>query len=629
MSNASFLHALLALLFSAGLVSGASAQALWSASGIPKSGTCDYTPGRGEMVQSCLTIDAPFVRSLAKGQSVRGLEIPVGGLIHVLHDVRVKALDEQTTTLFGRLDGEAFPTFHLAVHDGAAAGSFAVDGQLYEVRPSRDGASVLTKVDKSERRRLRDDAVIPEWMPKMPEMQQRARKGGVAAQIDMLLLWDDGVLSANGAAGLAALEASFVDYLNQTVANGGNPDIVFNVAHSEVIAYNENQFADMGDDLTAMADGSDGVLDEAHTLRTQHGADLVHLLLPSFKDDTCGIAYQSFTGANLGFGVTGVDGCGMETFAHEIGHNMGMGHDVYVSSEPQDAFQLWSYGYVDLNSAIHTVMAYSNQCFDNAINCDVVPFFSDPNARSNGVSLGVVDRPPNKAANNFRVLEETAENRAGFSDILDSCVADVYSGETGPTTAAQGEELSFAVNMARNSLSAGCTGDPSFAVYLTGTGFDTYLVGRQSVSLTETPQPYAITGTPSNPAPPTGTYSVLLYDDAGGGYYILDLEVQITAASGVHTEEEGLPVSVRLLSAYPNPFNPRASVTFETTGQQAISIRVYDTLGRERAVLVGGEKLTAGEHTVTFEAADLPSGTYLIRLEAGAHSDVLPITLLR
>ncbi|MDX1548783.1 MAG: T9SS type A sorting domain-containing protein, partial [Rhodothermales bacterium] len=61
---------------------------------------------------------------------------------------------------------------------------------------------------------------------------------------------------------------------------------------------------------------------------------------------------------------------------------------------------------------------------------------------------------------------------------------------------------------------------------------------------------------------------------------------------------------------------------------QPIRVAVYDALGREVARLHEGP-LAAGTHRLTFDAADLPSGTYLIRAGGGGAVQTRAVTLVR
>ncbi len=91
---------------------------------------------------------------------------------------------------------------------------------------------------------------------------------------------------------------------------------------------------------------------------------------------------------------------------------------------------------------------------------------------------------------------------------------------------------------------------------------------------------------------------------------------------------EAPPGSFMLHDAYPNPFNPVLNVSLSLLKERTMDVRVFDTAGREIAVLHTGE-LTKGRHRLAFDAGNLVSGTYFIRASSGAHAHTLPVALVR
>lgn len=89
-----------------------------------------------------------------------------------------------------------------------------------------------------------------------------------------------------------------------------------------------------------------------------------------------------------------------------------------------------------------------------------------------------------------------------------------------------------------------------------------------------------------------------------------------------------LPDRLALSPNYPNPFNPATRIQYQLPRAADVTLAVYDVLGRRVAVLVDGLQ-TAGTHYVTFDAAGLPSGTYLYELRAGDERQIRSMLLLR
>ena len=195
--------------------------------------------------------------------------------------------------------------------------------------------------------------------------------------------------AAGGAAGIEAEIDLWIAETNEAYAASGVQQRLALVGRSEV-PYTETHGAQ---DVDRLADPSDGHLDEAHTLRDEAGADLVHLIV-SPPYNLCGIAAD----IPSVFGLTLMD-CGGITFAHELGHNMGLRHDRFQvdlregSLSPHPA-----YGYV--NQAVFgagapqsarwvTIMSYRGHCSLADVACSELPRFSNPRQRYGGDPLGV------------------------------------------------------------------------------------------------------------------------------------------------------------------------------------------------------------------------------------------------
>ncbi|HCA80347.1 MAG TPA: glycoside hydrolase [Bacteroidetes bacterium] len=99
----------------------------------------------------------------------------------------------------------------------------------------------------------------------------------------------------------------------------------------------------------------------------------------------------------------------------------------------------------------------------------------------------------------------------------------------------------------------------------------------------------------------------------------------VTSSTVVGVGESGYtPEEFALHQNYPNPFNPATAISFqlpapsgvEGSAVSFVKLSIYDELGREVAALVNGTK-SAGLHTVSWDARDVPSGVYVYRLAVG------------
>lgn len=83
------------------------------------------------------------------------------------------------------------------------------------------------------------------------------------------------------------------------------------------------------------------------------------------------------------------------------------------------------------------------------------------------------------------------------------------------------------------------------------------------------------------------------------------------------------------LSAYPNPCNSSATVTFTLNNSGRIVLKAYDAQGRVAFDLSPQGASDPGVHTIRWDAGALPSGRYILSLEADGKSSSRPISIVR
>ncbi len=79
---------------------------------------------------------------------------------------------------------------------------------------------------------------------------------------------------------------------------------------------------------------------------------------------------------------------------------------------------------------------------------------------------------------------------------------------------------------------------------------------------------------------------------------------------------------------YPNPFNPTTNISFKLAESGKVRIKIFNAIGQEVAELVN-RTMEAGIHNVTFNASNLPSGTYFCKMTAGSFTKTSKMLLIK
>jgi len=119
---------------------------------------------------------------------------------------------------------------------------------------------------------------------------------------------------------------------------------------------------------------------------------------------------------------------------------------------------------------------------------------------------------------------------------------------------------------------------------------------------------------------PSGTHSDNVWID----HFLITTDATVGVASPI----AHVPAGFELKQNYPNPFNPSTQISFGLHKDGFTTLRVYDILGREVKTLVS-EELTAGTHTISFDASTFAGGVYFYSLQQAGLTQTRKMLLVK
>ena len=325
---------------------------------------------------------------------------------------------------WGGLDGVELGTMTMVVNGDVVVGSVRTPDAVYTIRTTSSGSYVVRQIDESTLPPLAEPLEAPsesgENSRQTLDVSIPADDGGL---IDVMVFYTPAAkILMGGRAGIEALIDLYVAQTNQAYANSG----VFH--RLRLVLRDEVDYIESGEalvDIERLEDESDGYIDHVHSLRETYGADLVHLVIGRTED----YAFAGIANFEGPFGVSVTAPWGGLVFAHELGHNMGLLHDRYVSLQESEEASLggWHYGYVNQrafepgapeSARWRTIMSYDWQCVDilgEEAYCPRLAYFSNPRLTYNGDPLGVSADNPSTGVDGPADAVRTLNERRGVT----------------------------------------------------------------------------------------------------------------------------------------------------------------------------------------------------------------------
>jgi hypothetical protein len=115
---------------------------------------------------------------------------------------------------------------------------------------------------------------------------------------------------------------------------------------------------------------------------------------------------------------------------------------------------------------------------------------------------------------------------------------------------------------------------------------------------------------------------------SGGRLNMHNSAILMQNLTAIGNENGTIPALYRLYQNYPNPFNPSTIISYDIPKDGYASLKIYNSLGQEVAVLIDGIT-RAGSYQKVFNSKDLPSGVYFYKFVTENFSDVRKMALIK
>ena len=115
---------------------------------------------------------------------------------------------------------------------------------------------------------------------------------------------------------------------------------------------------------------------------------------------------------------------------------------------------------------------------------------------------------------------------------------------------------------------------------------------------------------------------------SGGRLNLNNSAILMQNLVSVGSQNNQVPAVFRLYQNYPNPFNPSTVLAFDMPKEGFASLKIYNSIGQEVAVLIDGI-VKAGSYQKVFNASSLPSGIYFYKFVTEGFSDVRKMSLIK